>query len=273
MSRIFSWQEICDGHVPTVESLLEVREHVRDRLSRESSIIGAILCGSAMRDPTISSDVDVFVMINASTGTNAFAALRECARLAIPRHVALEVTIVDDESAKVGLHNLSTSFLLHMRSCVERGGLIREDPLGLLWYGHDNQRAQLKTYLQHKMHKMQKLLCSTTSADVVALAQETLDMPIHVARKLLRLYEPDMPQDGVVTVCEKYAERFPGKTNNVLQRVRKARLDYDAELARLVRLVTSGDDYAAMLDKIVRESFDVMLFIREIGLKLHGNKL
>jgi predicted nucleotidyltransferase len=212
MGRVFTWQEIENDEIPTIEDFSKLKEELVRRLRGSRAILGAQLCGSVPRgDFNIGSDLDVVAVYRHRQEDQAIKLLQELDAFAFALHIPLELIPIDDLLAGTSDHTFTPSFLEHLRGS-ERfdGSIIKTPPATVIVPSQYTLLEDTRQYLQHKLRKFQKSYIKYQHADDVSrarLLEKVLAFPTYAGRKLLRTLGHTFPngdgKDEVRMQCKK----------------------------------------------------------------------
>lgn len=239
MGRIFSAEDFAKGRIPNPHDFSRVRATLVSRLESQDGVIGAVLCGSLLlRASTRRSDIDCLLVYDKAKEAGVHVAQRDITRFAGLLHVPLELIPLDHVTASSRLHHIGPSFYESLQRCVQRGGAIRSDPLGLFPQGHVSDYEDVRSYVQNKLRTFEKGICFDLEVSDPAhlkLIQKALESAVHIARKILWLENLLEGDDSATSVEVLFLQ-----TANL-------------EEARVFRLLRAMDrEYSELLDDAMR---------------------
>lgn len=263
MGQVFTWDALQRGHVPRLESFVEVVETLRRELSDVSSIPGALVCGSVVRgDHTIRSDIDCFVIYEEAQEHEAFEYMQQATAFAASKYVPLGFIPCDTLLAKTRMHHVGGSFLRHLEKSVEAGGLLKGNPLAEVVHSL-RERDELEAYLRVKMYNLQEAWSQVrTFSDerTASYLKKLLEAPLHIARKTLAHIEP-LSRDSKSYIQNRYRGVMPRELSLQLDYLVSKDEIYTLELKRAVN-APKEESYRQLLEHLVGQSETVLQFIR-----------
>lgn len=184
---------------------------LREELSIEPAVVSALLFGSVVRgDFNIRSDIDCVVIYTTGQETWAMEAMHKIARMAHALYVPINFTPCDTVLATTRLHHLGMSFVRHLQTAIDAGGLIKGNLLDLLAPTMPVEQ-EIESYIKMKMYSMQAALAQMASfneEELVRFFRKALEASTHVARKML-IYENTLCGDSKREVQAQYCEIMP----------------------------------------------------------------
>lgn len=263
MGMVFTWGEVRDGRIPRLSSFSDVIAVLQTETVKESSIVGAIACGSVIRgDHNIRSDIDCFVLYDAELQDAAFHYMRRMTRYAAGFHVPLGFIPCDTYIGGTRLHHIGASFQRHLKKSVAAGGLIKGHPLGSIVFSV-SELEELESYLRLKMYNLQESLAhiDTYSEERVAgYLRKLLEAPIHVARKILA-YQEELAGDSKASVKQRYKKIMPENMASQLDKLCANDASYTEMLTRAMQQPNESY-YRELLHTLCATSGSVLHFIR-----------
>lgn len=263
MGQVLSFESVSRGRVPKLEDFSWVIKEGREALAKESSIIGALVCGSVTRgDHNLRSDIDLFVLYDHTKQHEAFRIMQTMSFLAASRHVPLTCIPCDDLIAKTRMHHVGGSFLRHLERSIEAGGLLKGDPLGSLARSV-SEKDELESYLRMKMYNLQEAwgLAQTFSEErLLSYLKKLLEAPMHVARKVLS-HQSLLSGDSKSYIRAQYHEVMSWILSDRFEGLINMDVRYTEELVAQLDM-PDEERYRQMLDSILSRSGDVISFIR-----------
>ena len=263
MGQVFTWDALQRGHVPRLESFVEVIETLRTELPDVPSIPGALVCGSVVRgDHTIRSDIDCFVIYEEDKEHEAFEYMQQATTFAASRYVPLGFIPCDTLLAKTRMHHVGGSFLRHLQKSVEAGGLLKGDPLAEVVHSLP-ERDELEAYLRVKMYNLQEAWSQVRTFSEERTApylKKLLEAPMHIARKTLAHIEP-LGRDSKSYIQNRYRGVMPAELWMQLDWLVSKDEYYTAELKKLTS-TPNEEAYRKLLEYLLSKSEIVLQFIR-----------
>lgn len=255
MGKVFTWDAIQDGRIPKKESFQFIADALRETLSGEPSIVSALLFGSVVRgDFNIRSDIDCAVIYQVEEEEWAMSAMHEVSQLALTFHVPINFTPCDTVVAGTPFHHLHRSFVQHLQTSIDAGGLIKGNFVDLLAPTIPAEQ-EIESYIKMKMYSMQESLAQMTTFSeerFAAFLKKALEAPTHVARKML-IYEGTLQGDSKREVRERYRETMPRPLSDQFDLLLKADRLY-------------SDDLACQMEELNKEQYEVTLDLLRIQL-------
>lgn len=273
MGKVFTWDALAKGHVPTQEGFMAAHQLFRRAVEDENSIRTALAFGSVVRrDSNCRSDLDCLVLYEAHLEHQAMLAMQWIDRMAFnEHHVCVNYTPCDLQLATTRLHHLGPAFLRHLQAAIEQGGMVK---------GHLDlvaktvpEKAEIESYVRAKIFKLQQARSkwATKSAEERAVTcQKYLEAVMHIARKLL-IYMGYMSGDSKREVVEAFTYWMPSS----LTRKFKVALSVDARYTTEVELQLckpNAQRYVHVQSRLIYQIETIIMdFLRECA--LHLNKL
>jgi hypothetical protein len=208
MGRIFSWPEVEARQIPELASFEMVGNVFRSLLVTCPEVVAALFCGSFIRgDHNIRSDIDCVILYEAKGRAEAVALLRELLVFARGLFVPVEMIPLSVELAATPHHHLAPTFLEHLSLSAMNGGVIKANPVPLICPRQTTFVEDTRDYLIHKMRKLEKGMVTipvVSTERLFLFLQKVLDLPIYVARKLLRCHGIPLETDSKQEVLRLY---------------------------------------------------------------------
>jgi len=235
MGRVFTWEEVKSGSIPRLESFDEVGDLLKRELKDSSIVVSALILGSFLRrDHSVRSDIDTLVMYPLERRTEAVTFLRGLKARAKHLHVPVEFISLDIELAMTPDHHIASTFLEHFRMATRDGGIVKQDPLTLIHSNRDGFRDDTRGYLIHKMRTFEKgeiSLLTASEERVFQTIEKALQLPVYVARKMLRCFDVEMPQgDSKAEVARLYPSLGINGATDILSEIREMDRSYTSSL-------------------------------------------
>lgn len=221
MGKVFSWDDIKEGHVPHLVNFVEAQKRIRERLEKEPAVIAGTLCGSVVNGTySERSDIDCVVVYGPADRYEIAGLL---AYLIRDIHTSLQIPVefipVDISIASTGVHHISPSFRVHIGRSSAGGGLIKDNPALYIHPPIFSAWTVTMQYLGHKMRRFEKGLCRPLDmhADPEKFLRKILEFPVHAARMMLSCVDLPNAGDRSSTVTELYAMHFPDEATCLLR--------------------------------------------------------
>lgn len=196
MSRIFTFEEIEQRRVPTVEDFTWVVQMLREQLPTLPNFSGAVIFGSALTGKYCrTSDVDVFVTFDEDglrLSQETKMSLNELTRRAQLRHVPIDWLPNTRQQLRQGLHTVRSGGLDHIAWGANHGGLIGVNPVVCHTV---NRRAEARTYTLFAMDELVRAearLDSLSEVDRNKVRSKAFDRPVAAARRFMELANRDV---------------------------------------------------------------------------------
>lgn len=263
MGQIFTWDAIVRRQIPEHKDFVSVLTDLKQSLEKESSVVGAVVCGSVTRsDADLRSDLDCFLLYDAERERDAFVCMQKAALRAHKKHVPLVFIPCDTIIAGTNLHHVGESFRRHLERSVLAGGTIKDNPLQYVAPGV-SEKEEFEGYLRVKLYTMQEawgVVRTFSEERKAAHLKKVFEAPIHIARKMLA-YMGELKDDSKATVRTRYMELMPQNLAEVLRHLVRINNEYTTELKRQVQHPHEAR-YAAMLSNMLVETETLIHFLR-----------
>lgn len=270
MGQVFTWGAVGNREVPRREHFAVVSGDVRKAFEGETSVAAALIFGSVLRgDGNLRSDLDVLVIYETKEEAAALKMMHTLDLTARTLYVPINFTPCDTVLARTRLHHLGVSFLRHLQSSIDAGGLVKGDLTSLL-APTIPAMLEIESYIKMKMYNMQESLAqmATFSEErMAAFLKKALEAPMHVARKML-IYEDKLGGDSKREVRERYREVMPGRLSQLFDHLVSIDTRYTSELEAQL----AGPDkmaYVETLGRIQSELRNLLEFLRLNILRLN----
>lgn len=281
MGRVYTWQNLQEGNVPEMHAMDYVIRYMSRVLETmlpadRDLITGAVVCGSISRKDgwAMRADVDCFVLYRHQHEKTVFTHLQDVVLHAKLMHVPVSFIPCDTKLAETSFHHVGETFREHLQQSVDRGHLVFADPLDGLAPGAERYE-EVSGYMRVKLYSLQEAHTKRTiftPEEEVRYLQKMLEAPMHVARKMLAVFDC-LEYDGKQAVLEQYEGFFPAKLAHSLQLLIALDDEYSAVLLQQVRRLGKPVDarelreiereYRHILNKLLDASLLVQGFIRE----------
>jgi predicted nucleotidyltransferase len=231
MGKVFTWEEIKEGKVPSIERFYLVRDkllypQLRDFLSEEL-ILGAMVFGSVVTgDVNERSDVDVLIV--ASNHLEKLGPrLRELKDKAKKIHVPLDLIVIPSELAKSSMHSVTLALLdyLEILNKKRRVKIIGKNPINLLSQGMriSDYLDDVRNRFRFSINRLLKTFLGIEAemerpSKYCYCLRRALEAPFHTARRMLILTgkrEVIMKAE----ILKGYRESFDNKLGDLLFQV------------------------------------------------------
>lgn len=263
MGKVFTWEEVRNGHIPLLQDFDSAIKAFRMALALEDSITGALVCGSVTRgDHTVRSDIDCFVLYDHKRETEAFAFMQASTEAAKLMHVPLGCVPCDSLLITTRMHHLGQSFMWHLEKSSQAGGILKGDPLKAVAKSISKEE-ELEAYLRVKMYNLQEALSKArifSDERMASFLQKLLEAPMHTARKTLA-HMDHLAGDSKSQIRRLYRERMPSVMADQLERLVELDASYSAGLYEQIER-PQEDAYRRLLGSVFARSEDVLAFIR-----------
>jgi len=270
MGRVFSWGEIERKEVPQSKDFGRVCEEIRHELSRTDAVLGAVLFGSALNERFMErSDIDCLLVYDGMERPALTEVLHQLQASARKRHIPLEFIPVDEASAREGIHTIGPSFAWHLEQAVKTHLVIKADPLRFIRLSDSakSQSARVEDVLGYLRRKILRFEQGIVELPVMAESEylhflrKILELPVHVARKVLWLSVPNLSSDSKAHVIRCYPDIVSSPLRGIFQTLLSMDSDYSHEV--LVGLHEPDEDrYIDALKTIAKRAFWAFEFAR-----------
>ncbi len=217
MTRVFTRGEFRAGKIPSSEAFWSLLKLIKILAEETPAIIAGTLFGSFHRgdfDPT--SDLDLLVVFD----NDQYSDFR---RVGVAWELLAQRTYTSLNVIPIGLNNhqltLLPPFGLHLYRIIEasvENGVIKRNPIPYIVRPTQDPIDDTLSYLRHKHQKLINLAIKTaatqsaeTTADEMEIMQEVLQLPTHIARKLIELVGVPSRDDSKAAVRQRYTAMFP----------------------------------------------------------------
>jgi predicted nucleotidyltransferase len=267
LGRIFSWEEIIEGKVPTRQDFQMVKKVVREKLINNKKVIGALFIGSILRgDFNERSDVDVLVLHRG----DVFPDLRELVSLAKKKFVPLQIIPVEIEMARLGIHTLSEgNFIEHLKWAARNSGIIKENPLKFIKIEKIEPKTVLMTTFGVISKAVAKSICELSLYEgekKMILLGKLLEAPMHIVTQIIWYKRKENPEVVKKKVIESYCETVRDeKAIRLLWEIISVEEEYSKTLKRILRRKNKKPyeaEYKLILRKIEEIAPQIFEFIK-----------
>jgi len=217
MGKIYSWERIENGNIPTPDQFSCAKRFVLDELLKfvPEDIYGAKVFGSvAKNSPSNRSDFDLLVLIN---NEGVFGELNNLVQeIKKETEVEVEPLVLTIDQAKQGLHTIDPNFYRHFQKIPNEGNLVGSDPLNMVQPFSESQEKFLIDYLRQKLRRFNQGGFDSSETEELNLIQRVLESPIAIGRKVISLlreknkFEWDEDDDGKKSVIRNYKRLMDG---------------------------------------------------------------
>jgi hypothetical protein len=175
-------------------------------------------------------------------------------------HISPQLIVLDTEIADSTLHTISPSFAQHLELSVRGGGVIGKNPLDVVNMLERDGRRDVAEYIAHKLSGMNKKYAALGFYRVwdqeryTRSLEDFLATPLHIARMMIYLTNPESPIDSKQEVVETFREVFAFRPDlvDMIDRILAADREYTQFLEQLVREKTDfyREQYEEALERI-----------------------
>ncbi len=264
MGQVFTWEAVKENRIPDPHSFHKVAEELQYSAAKEGSILGLILCGSAVYgEHTVRSDLDCFALYDVDREADAFRYMKELTSWSAQLHVPLAFIPCDSQLAAAGMHHVGESFRQHIEKTSRAGGILKGNPLPLVVGGTSSQE-EIESYLRVKMYNLQEAWSQSSAFSEERMAsflKKLLEAPVHVARKVLA-YGEVLESDSKSYILQRYGERLPVRLSEHLNLLAELDKRYTRWLAEKPAEPNKAE-YGEVLNSVAISSEKVLAFIRE----------
>lgn len=264
LGRVFSWEEIIEGKVPTRQDFQVIKEVVREKLINNKKVVGALFLGSILRgDFSERSDIDVLVLHD----ENIFSDLTELITFAKKKFVPLQIIPVDIAMARQGIHTLSEgNFIEHLKWAAENGGVIKENPLKFIKIEEIEPKIVLMTTFRVISKAVAKSICELSLYEgekKMILLAKLLEAPMHIVTQVIWYKRKENPEVVREKVIESYFEIVRDeKVIRLLQEI----LNIDKEYSEILKRIRKQENIKpfSKLENIKPYEVEYKLTLRKI---------
>lgn len=265
MSRVFSWDDVRDKRIPSLDAFPRVLKVLRENLPSVPGFCGAIACGSVLWNAHSSqSDLDCFIVYDEEQREDCMVALHQLSCRAAVDFVPLEFIPLDREVARTPLHHIDSMFYGHLHTAAQHGGIIGKNPLKeMTTEQRQPMRRDLEDYLRYKLREYEHACARVfpDEEDRIRFLGKVLSDPIHVARRLLQ-WKGLLDGPGLRgQILDSYACCPSLPPIGLLRQIMNVGTDYTRHLATQQRSPDEGT-YSAMLNRIEMHTPIAFQFIR-----------
>ncbi len=267
--KVFSFEDLERRRVPRVSSFQLVVDRAREILTDSDYVYGGIFLGSTMvhDQPRVTSDVDVLIVPKSVEALSGCRVL--CSGLvdyAASLHVPFSPIIVPFTDLGRGDHTITRAFYLHLKAAASRGGVFKENPLGVV--SLDFQLPLAAAVRQTILRKREYVLNwvsspLTTSPQYAAFCSYVLSIAPAVCLNMLYVHNREFNECSKVDVCDSYREVFKSPTaRDALGLIVKGRERYE----KAVRFSqTQWEPHEHMSNWNEREYTDYLRYIATVS--------
>jgi hypothetical protein len=266
MGRVFTWEEVSVGKVPTPETITSIAEFLRLKLAANASVAAALLCGSVLHGThNRRSDVDCVFLFDEDHREQAMGTMSVLYDHAAQQNVVVEFIPMSTEMAKAGLHGIGPLFLEHLQIAANKGGVIKASPLDRIRLRPCTLHGDAMSYLAHKLDKLQKKFIRLGMADAkerAAILQKALEAPAHVARKIIQVFSLVKPEsDELFLLMPAYFQLVGKEGHDKLKDLMAMDMYYSSELELQMSNIKDEGRYAEALTTIEEKYPTVVEFV------------
>lgn len=244
MGRIFSFDEIHNGLVPSPEDFLEAKQRAFDSLEflvAKGDIIGAMAFGSVAKGtPSERSDFDLLVITPGNDQNDGLDEIVQSIRQ--DTRVGIEPVVLPEKFARTGFHCIDSCFLLHLRGITPSGNTVGRNPVSILTPPSLPITRVHEQYLIQKLRKLREGRFAS-EADRQRYLQRALEAPMNTGRRTLQTLNAlgqisdEGSDDGKPQVAARFRRVFEGTT---LVQGFDSLLESDYRYSALLRETLSG---------------------------------
>jgi hypothetical protein len=271
VGKVFSWDEIKRKEVPDRADFSAVVGEIRQGLEAVEGVFGGVLCGSVLLGfSNQRSDIDCVVVYDPNKRREVATALQGINRMARGLHVPIEFIPLDWKIARTPLHHIRLSFVSHLQFAVDKGGLIKENPLPLLNLEGLTDLEDVRSYLRNKLRSLDKgvvALPKMEPAELHKFLQKVLEAPVHIARKILWWKKAATPDESKRTVSTHYSGIAGAEELKLFTKITDADAKYTTELLVQLRY-PDKDQYSRAIGELKDLVWDTLEFVRLSALRL-----
>ena len=196
MTRVFTWEEVRDGRIPSPEDMYVFVRRLREDLPRIRGVQGAVVCGSVLwKRANVCSDIDVVVGYTSMT-PELHKELVRLQDIAHGQYITLQLIPWCIPSARTFVDHIDACFADHVYTASREGGMIGADIAANMRTGTIAELTSCaKQYVCRKLRKLEEgaIKYSTlTDEGRAKFLEQVLMSPVHVVRKVLQAYESDV---------------------------------------------------------------------------------
>lgn len=218
MGRVFSYDEIVDGHVPTPLDFKNATAFISGELSMlvdAGEVVGGLFYGSVAKGTASPrSDIDLLVITrdHAIPYNLAEMAWKSRAETDVP----LEIEAIPQDLAAIGSHTIDAGFFHHLQDCASEDTIIGLDPRTILKIRREIQSEIHTDYIDAKLRRLREGFFTSNPAEQRKILQRAFEVPIAVARRTLiamgipLVDDAGRPDDGKHNVEKLFQYYFKG---------------------------------------------------------------
>ena len=267
--RIFSPEEVQKGRVPTVDHINFVLKHIWDQLRDYSSIVHAIVLGSAGRG-TIkhTSDIDMVVIYDDTDEEReeqAMLFLRSACDFARLHAVSFEPVPIPISIVETQFHSIGAGYMQHMIRLSKSGmPYVKGNPAGV-FVQYNTEQDDLESYLRAKIRSVaEKIMLhgSGVLPDEYEALRSIMITPVHVARRMLSAYVTQFDDDEKSIVIRRYKEVVTPRVYANFELLVLLEREYSADLLRSLAKYDDGQ-YRGSIEKLWIFAPEVLRFLKD----------
>lgn len=269
MGIVYTWDDVREGHIPTLNSFDLVAQQLRQTLASHEAIESAVICGSVLRrDHNVRSDIDCVVLYDADQEWSAIQIMQQIGKDAASLHVPVNFVPVDTHLAASSMHQLGRSFAQHIKSAVDAGGLVK----GCLPDGLAVTQAvpdEVRSYIRAKAYNLEEGWSSFSifsQERKAAYLKKMLESPLHIARKILH-FNGLMNGDSKSEVRDKYNEWADSTIKNLFEELLELDVWYTNQLEEQQNC-SDETKYRECWETLIAGIPMAISFVRQNALKL-----
>lgn len=266
MGKVFMWEEIRDGRVPSLDSFEQTVAMIHHRLT-DSPLIGGVIGGSVNYGThSVRSDIDCLMLYPEESRTQMQEAFAELILMAEELYVPLDIAQLTPELAITCNHDITPSFANHLRNAVRYGGVVKQDPFRHMELRPLDRRVEAGSWVRHKIRGLDEgAIRKFDNEQEARFLQKLLEAPIHAMRKLL-LVDRHFEDDSKGSVLTMAHEIHPDLVEE-LQRLVRIDAAYSVELQAQLNFPNESA-YNEVLWAIREEREAVNSFLQKVGIRL-----
>ncbi len=266
MGKVFAWHEVEAGHIPHRTDFTQVVHRIRTDVEGADALVGGVLCGSVLwGGASERSDIDCVLFYNPRMRKEAFGAMRSMGAAAAVRHVPLELIPLAADMAPTYAHHLNLLFVKHLERSVKQGGLLKKNLLLLLSFSpHTSALLDTREYLRRKMRTMEKGLAALPVMETAArhkFFQKVLEVPVHIARKMLAVNGAEVESEAKRDIMRAYRAAASPCEWALASRLTATDSAYTRELLAQ-RKKPDERRYGDALEEVEARAWDALEFVR-----------
>ena len=219
MARFFTFSEIKEGRIPTMDAFPKVAKLIREKLSNAKEVQAATIYGSTLLNKhSLRSDIDCFLVYERIDFMEVMALLKEINLEAAKRFVPIEFVPVDRLAILHGFDRAEPNYVEHLSFAAVLGGAVKGNSLEFFSDRPEPDRGKAcLNFLSYHLAKLQKYQVAFDRGLpenlVTIILQDIFQAPVHAARTVLWAHNA-MPETldkaSIVGCYEKFAKGMKG---------------------------------------------------------------